>query len=216
MVEHPQEISVDVVYADPPWKYPKGMGWKGGKRPGGNVCAYPCMTVEEMVAQHRPKTEPDAVCFMWTTGTMFDRALELLRGWGFVYVTVAFVWVKDRVTLSAYTLPQTEFVILGKKGRSGSVLELFTSKVRQLVHPSTQPVGHSVKPDEVYERIERMVQNNAERPLRKLEMYARRPRDGWIAFGNEIRRDAPGGSGESDGCAPEGMAQDPASDLDAP
>jgi N6-adenosine-specific RNA methylase IME4 len=39
---------------------------------------------------------------------------------------------------------------------------------------------HSRKPDEVYEIIERMYPDSV-----KLEMFARRNREGWTSFGNE-------------------------------
>jgi N6-adenosine-specific RNA methylase IME4 len=44
------------------------------------------------------------------------------------------------------------------------------------------PVGeqHSEKPDEVYRRIERLY------PGPYLELFARKPRDGWTVWGNEI------------------------------
>jgi len=43
------------------------------------------------------------------------------------------------------------------------------------------PVGaHSEKPSEVYSRIERLY------PGPYLELFARKPRDGWTTWGNEI------------------------------
>jgi MT-A70 len=39
---------------------------------------------------------------------------------------------------------------------------------------------HSRKPDEVYERIERLVEG----PY--LELYARRERPGWVSWGDEL------------------------------
>jgi N6-adenosine-specific RNA methylase IME4 len=50
--------------------------------------------------------------------------------------------------------------------------------VRQLI---VAPIAeHSRKPDETYERIERLVEG----PY--LELYARRPRKGWVSWGNEL------------------------------
>jgi N6-adenosine-specific RNA methylase IME4 len=50
--------------------------------------------------------------------------------------------------------------------------------VRQFI---TAPVAeHSRKPDEIYERIERLVDG----PY--LELYARRDRPGWMTWGNEL------------------------------
>ena len=45
------------------------------------------------------------------------------------------------------------------------------------------PVGaHSEKPDEAYARMERLY------PGPRLELFARRPREGWTTWGNEIAR----------------------------
>jgi N6-adenosine-specific RNA methylase IME4 len=40
---------------------------------------------------------------------------------------------------------------------------------------------HSRKPDEIHRRIERLYPDAA-----KLEMFARRPMDGWDVWGNEV------------------------------
>lgn len=185
------------------------MSWKGGKTPGGNKCAYPCMTVDEMIQKHRPQTANDAVCFMWAVSTLLPDAIRLLEGWGFAYVNVAFVWDKGRVNLGAYTLPQMEFVLLGKKGRSGQVLKVFTSRVRQFIPDDGIRRRHSTKPDAAWQRIEELCQPG----VVKLEMYARETRPGWLAFGNEL---VPGGGGpaagpggDDDRCTAEGMADDP-------
>jgi N6-adenosine-specific RNA methylase IME4 len=48
------------------------------------------------------------------------------------------------------------------------------------------PVGaHSEKPDEVYRRIERLYGGP------RLELFARKPRDGWTTWGDELPPLAP-------------------------
>jgi N6-adenosine-specific RNA methylase IME4 len=44
---------------------------------------------------------------------------------------------------------------------------------------------HSVKPDAVHERIEAMYPN-----AKRLEMFARRPREGWQVWGDQINQTA--------------------------
>ena len=39
---------------------------------------------------------------------------------------------------------------------------------------------HSEKPDEVYRRIERLY------PAPRLELFARKPREGWTVWGDEV------------------------------
>ena len=57
-----------------------------------------------------------------------------------------------------------------------------TEEVHQVV---IAPVSeHSEKPDEVYHRIERLYRG----PY--LELFARRPREHWVCWGNELVREA--------------------------
>lgn len=205
-IKDPREITpVQVVLADPPWTYAGTLS--GSAKPTNMVCPYPTLTVAEMIAQ-RPCTTDDAVCFMWTTGTHIPDALQLLHGWGFAYVNVAFVWDKGRTMPGAYTLSQTEFVLLGKRGQSSRVLRLFTTRVRQFVPPDGIRRRHSQKPDDIYERIETLARPN----VLKLEMYARRLRPGWLAFGNQLAAGGGGthdeSGGDDDRCAPEELGYD--------
>ncbi|MDE7383229.1 MAG: hypothetical protein K2M99_05000, partial [Treponemataceae bacterium] len=48
-----------------------------------------------------------------------------------------------------------------------------------LMHPR---IGHSVKPDEIMRRIERLFGTNT----KKIELFARRQVDGWDCWGDEI------------------------------
>jgi N6-adenosine-specific RNA methylase IME4 len=72
------------------------------------------------------------------------------------------------------TRANTEFVLIGKRG---STLRL-AADVHQII---MAPVGeHSSKPEEARRRIERLY------PGPYLELFARRPVDGWLTWGNEI------------------------------
>jgi N6-adenosine-specific RNA methylase IME4 len=53
-----------------------------------------------------------------------------------------------------------------------------------VVAPRLEEAEHSEKPEEVARRIERLY------PGPYLELFARRPRERWTTWGNEIRADA--------------------------
>lgn len=38
--------------------------------------------------------DKDCAIFMWTTDAHIEEAIQLMRAWGFKYVTVAFIWAK--------------------------------------------------------------------------------------------------------------------------
>lgn len=175
----------DVVLMDPPWAY---TGDPDKDQAAGKH--YQTHTRDEI--REFPLTSvlaKDAVVFCWTTGPQLAVAIDLLvRDWRLYYRGVAFVWVKTtkngepigaQGVRPSIVKPTTEFVLAASNVRSGRPLPLASEKVRQVV--MAQRVGHSIKPPDVHERIEAMYPN-----ARKLELFARRKRDGWTCWGNEV------------------------------
>jgi len=167
------------ILADPPW-YFKMYSEKGKYNANRH---YDCMKISD-IKRMRPLldefADKDCVLFMWATYPMLPRCIEVMEDWGFKYKTVAFTWVKlnkdesDWMGMGYWTRANAEICLLGTRGRpkrqDGGVRQLIMSKRRE----------HSRKPDEQYERIERLVQG----PY--LEMFARPPhREGWDVWGNE-------------------------------
>ncbi len=102
--------------------------------------------------------------FLWTTGPQLSNSIELGTEWGFEYKTVAFVWDKMIHNPGRYTLSQTEFCLVFKKGRIPS------------------PRGeHSEKPEIVIEGITKMFPEQ-----KKIELFARKNFIGWDNWGLEI------------------------------
>jgi len=66
----------------------------------------------------------------------------------------------------------------------GSPLRLANDVHQVVVAPRLEEAEHSEKPEEVARRIERLY------PGPYLELFARRPRERWTTWGNEIRADA--------------------------
>lgn len=122
----------------------------------------------------------DAALLMWATAPVLPEALAVMQAWGFAYKTIAFVWVKTTkqpggyaVGLGHYTRSNAEVVLLGTRGKP----ERLSHAVRQII---AEPRGeHSRKPDEAYRRIEALFAG----PY--IELFARRAREGWAAWGNE-------------------------------
>jgi N6-adenosine-specific RNA methylase IME4 len=130
-----------------------------------------------------------AVVFMWVTSPRLDFAIDLLRAWGLTYRGVAFTWVKtkkDNLTpmgakgvRPSIVKPTTEFVIVASNVTKGRPLPLADEGVPHVVLAAV--MEHSRKPDEIHRRIERLYPE-----MTKLEMFARRPMDGWDVWGNEV------------------------------
>jgi N6-adenosine-specific RNA methylase IME4 len=179
-----QGLHAGAVLADPPWSFvvrsPKGEGRSASQH-------YPVMSLEVITAL--PVTEwaaPDAWLFLWTTTPMLPQALQVMSAWGFAYSGSAFCWVKQNKSGCGFhmgmgftTRKNVELCLLGRRGRP----PIRAHDVRELIVAPRRE--HSRKPDEQYERIERLCDG----PY--LELFARQQWPGWVAVGDEPGRFAP-------------------------
>ena len=177
-----------VIYADPPWSF-KSWSEKGqGRAPDKH---YPTMDVRRMKKMPvKELAQKDCVLLMWATMPMLPQAMQLIEAWGFKYKTVAFTWMKrNKKTPSLFidasdifagtgywTRANAELVLLATRGHPrrthADVAQAIFAPVRQ----------HSRKPDETYERIERLLKG----PY--VELFARTKREGWVSWGNQVNK----------------------------
>ena len=163
----------NLILADPPWHLDGGLTERPRSRDIRNH--YPTMTLDELAGLRIPSAD-DAVLLMWATPTYLPEQLQILAGWGFTF-RLEFVWVKNKIGLGIWGRHQHESLLLAVKGAPGAPLpENRASTVIEA--PRGQ---HSSKPDAVYELIDRMFPHLTAR----LELFARRPRAGWIVWGND-------------------------------
>jgi N6-adenosine-specific RNA methylase IME4 len=182
-----------VICPDFPWPFETYSG-KGKQRSAERH--YETWPLERIIA-FAPIIErlaaPDCALLMWITWPLLTVAREVIEACGFKYKTGEFVWVKTKKDAEIITLDgdglhrgqslsgteaNTEPCLLATRG---SPLRL-SKDVHQVV---IAPAGeHSEKPDEIYRRIERLY------PGPYLELFARRRRERWRTWGNEIERSA--------------------------
>ena len=169
---HPneKELLPELILADPPWKYDFA---ETDNRKIENQ--YPTATVEEM-RTHIKKTAPDCVLFMWATAPKLKEALVLIEEWGFTYKTHA-IWDKVKIGMGYWFRGQHELLLFATKGNVSPPFD--EQRVSSIFTEARK--GHSVKPNCVYEWIEKTFPH-----LTKLEMYARKARVKWTVMGNEI------------------------------
>lgn len=180
-----------LIEADPAW------GWMSfaGKASAPHRTAeapYPVMSLDEMKAMPvADLAARDCVLNMWVIGSHLDQALELGRHWGFTFKSDGFVWVKTGkndpavrpIGMGKWVRKQVEYSLLFSRGRPSRG----DAAVRQLIETGDNVIyaprrEHSRKPDERYERIERLVEG----PY--VELFARTSRPGWAVWGNETNR----------------------------
>lgn len=170
---------VRVLYADPPWPSKDTTRAKTGGVQLGTATHYPTMSIAELCDMQLPPINEDAWLFMWRLGGMQHEALQVAFHWGF-RVCSEVVWVKTTKHGKRWFGPGTvvrgehEVCLIGKRGR----ISPNNRSVRSVI---TAPcLGHSRKPDEMYELIEQISSG----PY--CELFARRVRDGWQQHGNQL------------------------------
>ena len=167
------------ILADPPWPW-ETFGPLGRIR----SCPdhhYGLSTLDEIRALPVAQLAAEnAVLAIWSTWALLPVALQIIEAWGFIYKTAAFVWVKMtsagnlHTGMGYWTRSNTEFALLATKGAPKRLV----TDVHEVVQAA---VGeHSEKPEEVRRRIERLVEG----PY--LELYGRRPVEGWTVWGDEV------------------------------
>jgi len=180
------EKPVKILLTDPPWWYNdrKTGGERKDKTKFGGGCRkhYPVMTDPQLMALApliNQVMANDSACLMWVTDPRQDFGIELIKKWGFRYVTAPFHWfktVKDGSRFiygpGFYTGSNHESVIMGVRGSMEPLEHLMESVI---IAPR---MAHSVKPP-IHRLISRLYPTG-----RKVEMFARRPRKRWEAIGN--------------------------------
>lgn len=164
------------IYADPPW-----LEVGGGKIRRGADAHYPLMKTKDiMELPVRNLYDPDEGChlYLWTTNNFLPDALEVVKAWGFQYVTMI-TWLKDKVGLGQYYRGITEHCIFA---RAGMLPYKYVDGMRaQGVTGFIEPKrAHSVKPDQMREMIERVSY------APRVELFARTYPQGWDVWGNEV------------------------------
>ena len=167
-----------VIYADPPW-YFKSYSEKGEGRNA--TKHYQCSGLSDIISLPINNiAEGNSTLIMWVTDPFLQHAFKVIEAWGFNYKTVAFTWVKQNKNnqnyfkgLGYWTRANPEMALLATKGKPRRI----SSNVDQLVVSNRRE--HSRKPDEIYERIEQLLEG----PY--IELFARTQRTGWDSWGNQ-------------------------------
>jgi len=180
----------DVIYADPPWDYNGKLQFDKTSKDVNNIdlsrkifissasFKYPTLKLDELKRLKLQEiAKDDCLLFMWTSNPHLAQAIELAEAWGFEYRTVAFVWDKMNHNPGQYTLSNCELCLVFKKGKIPTPRG--ARNIQQLVRSKRN--GHSEKPIEVMQRIEKMFPTQD-----KIELFARKKFDGWDVWGLDV------------------------------
>jgi len=167
----------NVFYADPPWQY-DNTGVHGAAEdhydtmPTPDICAL-LRKLEVCAAK-------DSVLFLWATNPTLTDAFKVVEAWGFTYKT-NMVWVKTDLVKPGsgfYVRGRHELLLIATRGSFTPLDKHISPPIGSVVSASIQE--HSRKPDDFYTIIERLYPG-----CRYLELFARRQREGWTAWGDQ-------------------------------
>lgn len=172
------------IVADPPWKY--WTWWKASTPrskthiPKDEPMPYSTMSVDEIKALNvKELSDDDCELYLWTTQKYLPDSFEVLKSWGFKYCQTL-SWCKTPMWTGqgGVYCPTTEFLILGRKGKMPKVKRIDTTWWN-----IKRTNKHSKKPEFFQDLIETV----SDTP--RLEMFARRKRDNWDVWWNEVDSD---------------------------
>lgn len=176
-------VSYLTIVADPPWTPTLGGSWGARVDKARPQKFYETMSLERIAAIEVPSA-PQAHLYLWCLSQHADWGFEVARAWGFEPVTML-TWCKPTLGVGRFR-SNTEQIIVARKGsRHGNPFGQ-GGRHAQATDGTwfTWPRGrHSEKPDEFYELVERLS------PAPRLELFARRKREGWDVWGNEVESD---------------------------
>lgn len=172
----------EIIYSDPPWPQTKGNIRKCRPNQNKNL-DYQTVSFEECFTLQDPFFKQTAEyhnVFMWTIDKfLFETEKEMeKRGYK---LHARLIWDKENGVAPAFTIRFSHEYLLWFY-KPGKMLKprkecrgKYTTVLRE---PSTI---HSKKPICAYEMIEDMFPNTF-----KIELFARKKREGWETFGNEV------------------------------
>ena len=162
------------ILADPPWPQ-KTIGKFASRNQRALQLPYQTMTIEEIKSLPVEKLA-DIEChlWLWTTNRFLHQAFHVMDAWGFKYMQTI-TWVKPS-GCGAYFANTTQHLLFGYYKKCFFRKDRF----RPTSLRTGRPKGHSVKPIEFYDYIEGISREP------RIELFARKQRDGWDVWGNEV------------------------------
>ncbi|KKM85026.1 hypothetical protein LCGC14_1293240 [marine sediment metagenome] len=170
-------MKYNLVYADPPWRQTKG-GLRKTRPNQEKELDYPTLSLE--MIKEILKDYDSETLFLWTIDKFLFEAQTMAEELGYK-LHARIIWDKENGIAPAFTIRYSHEYLLWfyktpmnkiDKGMMGK----FTTVIRE------KSTKHSKKPIKAYELIESLYPN-----LNKIELFARNRREGWDAWGNEIK-----------------------------
>ena len=171
-------VPYQCILVDPPWKQTMTGKYKAAKNQRPDRLPYETMSLEQLLRLPvRLLGAEDSHLWLWTTNQTIEDGFALMRAWGFKYLSMVHA-IKPSGT-GNYFVHRSQTLLFGYKAKCRFPLQRYKPNVIDV----PQPKRHSEKWDETYDYIESIS------PGPRIELFARRKRDGWDVWGNEVESD---------------------------
>ena len=165
-----------IIVIDPPWPIAK-ITHK--TRPNQIIMDYPMMSIDEI--KNLPiglLADNKCWCFLWSIQKFLFDSKDILENWGFKHL-LTMTWEKTYGKSAGMPLYgfrwNIEFILVGYINKP----ELWPKRPLIPARFSAENIRHSQKPDKFYQLIEPLGEP-------RIDIFARKNRDGWDVIGNEI------------------------------
>jgi len=175
------ELRIDHLYRtiviDPPWQQKMAGCWKRRRAMTATRLPYPTMTFAQIAALPIPQLAAVGChVWLWTTNQTLYSAFKLIEAWDLTYLAPIH-WIKPS-GCGTWFEHRSQTLLFAYNQKCIFPLARFRPNILY-----ANPQRHSTKPACSYELIE------AISPTPRLELFARRKREGWDVWGNEVECD---------------------------
>jgi N6-adenosine-specific RNA methylase IME4 len=181
------------IVADPPWGFKDRLSSMKSPVKRSAVSQYEVLSVGEIQRLRINDLADPAGCVLalWVPSVFLPDGLETMRQWGFTFKQT-FIWtkMKNKVAKDADINDETRFG-MGRLFRQAHEIALIgtlgKNVYKNIVSKSQRSVafdvnkGHSIKTELLQNRLEMMFPTS-----KKLEIFARRIRQGWTCIGDGV------------------------------
>lgn len=173
----------EIIYSDPPWPQTKGNK-RDCRANQGRLLDYQTMLLSEIEKLHLHFLTGNATekhnVFMWTIDKFLHETEAMMKRLGYS-VHARFIWDKQNGIAPAFTVRFSHEYLLWFYKKSKMLMPSKEQRGKYSTVLREASTVHSVKPQAAYEMLENMFPDS-----RKIELFARKQRDGWDCWGNEI------------------------------
>lgn len=172
----------DLILSDPAWKQSKGGKKNVRPNSSGEDLIYKTISIEEIEEiqkEVRDMSSENHILFMWTIDKYLHESEQMIERLGYK-LHARMIWNKVTGIPAAFTVRYGhEYLLYCYYGKllpvaleeRGKIHTVFTEQVK----------AHSQKPEISYQIIERLYPTT-----NKIELFARRNRNNWNAWGNQV------------------------------